>query len=133
MAEPSDSDHVRSSTNGHCVVARNSLISCDIWMKVGSENGKPLVIQTEERSFDRIRLKAGVKTGTFHDIRRTVISMWFANGMSECEVMRLAGHSDFATTHKFYLTVEDGLVDRARVAVSKGMRQIMVQNGAGGF
>ena len=59
--------------------------------------------------------------------------MWFANGMSECEVMKLAGHSDFVTTHKFYLTVEDGLVDRARVAVSKGMRQIMVQNGADGF
>lgn len=56
--------------------------------------------------------------------------MWFANGMSEYEVMRLAGHSDFATTHKFYLAVADGLVDRARVAVAKGLRQIMVQNGA---
>ncbi len=52
--------------------------------------------------------------------------------MSEYEVIRLAGHSDFATTHKFYLTVADGLVDRARIVVSKGMRQIMVQNGADG-
>jgi len=59
--------------------------------------------------------------------------MWFANGMSEYEVMRLAGHSDFATTHKFYLAVADGLVDRARVAVAKGLRQIMVQNGAEEF
>jgi len=47
--------------------------------------------------------------------------------------MRLAGHSDFATTHKFYLAVADGLVDRARVAVAKGLRQIMVQNGAEEF
>jgi hypothetical protein len=39
--------------------------------------------------------------------------------MSEYEVMRLAGHSDFTTTHKFYLTVADGLVDRARVAVPR--------------
>ena len=59
--------------------------------------------------------------------------MWFANGMSEYEVMRLAGQSDFATPHKFYLTVVDGLVDRARVAVAKGLRQIMVQNGAEDF
>ncbi|MHC4558457.1 MAG: tyrosine-type recombinase/integrase [Planctomycetota bacterium] len=97
------------------------------------EDARLKVVNNFKRSFDKIRLKAGVKTGTFHDIRRTVISMWFANGMSEYEVMRLAGHSDFATTHKFYLTVADGLVDRARVAVSKGMRQIMVQNGADGF
>ena len=97
------------------------------------EDARLKVVNNFKRSFDKIRLKAGVKTGTFHDIRRTVISMWFVNGMSEYEVMRLAGHSDFATTHKFYLTVADGLVDRARVAVSKGMRQIMVQNGADGF
>lgn len=97
------------------------------------EDARLKVVNNFKRSFDKIRLKAGVKTGTFHDIRRTVISMWFANGMSEYEVMRLAGHSDFATTHKFYLTVADGLVDRARVAISKGMRQIMVQNGADGF
>ena len=97
------------------------------------EDARLKVVNNFKRSFDKIRLKAGVKTGTFHDIRRTVISMWFANGMSEFEVMRLAGHSDFATTHKFYLTVADGLVDRARVAVSKGMRQIMVQNGADGI
>jgi len=97
------------------------------------EDARLKVVNNFKRSFDKILLKAGVKTGTFHDIRRTVISMWFANGMSEYEVMRLAGHSDFATTHQFYLSVADGLVDRARVAVSKGMRQIMVQNGADGF
>lgn len=35
--------------------------------------------------------------------RRTAISMWFANGMSEYDVMVLAGHSSFATTHQFSL------------------------------
>ena len=51
--------------------------------------------------------------------------MWFANGMSEkYEVMRLAGHSDFATTHKFYLAVADGLVDRARQATSQAIGEI---------
>ena len=86
-----------------------------------------------KRNFDKILLKAGVKTGTFHDIRRTVISMWFANGMSEYEVIRLAGHSDFTTTHKFYLAVADDLVDRARVATAQGLRQKLVRFGTPAF
>jgi len=97
------------------------------------EDAQLKVVNNFKRSFDKILLRAGVKTGTFHEIRRTVISMWFVNGMSEYEVMRLAGHSDLATTHRFYLAVADGLVDRARVAVTKGLRQIMVQNGAEAF
>jgi len=43
--------------------------------------------------------------------------------------MRLAGHSDFATTHKFYLAVADDLVDRARVATAQGLRQKLVRFG----
>ncbi len=87
------------------------------------------VVNNFKRSFDKILKKAGIKQGTFHDIRRTAISMWFANGMSEYEVMRLAGHSDFATTHKFYLAVADDLVDRARVATAQGLRQKLVRFG----
>ena len=49
--------------------------------------------------------------------------MWFANGMSEYEVMRLAGQSDFATTHKFYLTVVNDLVHCAGTATTQGLRQ----------
>ena len=59
--------------------------------------------------------------------------MWFANGMSEYEVMRLAGHSDFATTHKFYLAVADDLVDRAKVATAQGLRQKLVRFGTPPF
>jgi len=93
------------------------------------EDSRLRVVNNFKRSFDKILLKAGVKTGTFHDIRRTAISMWFANGMSEYEVMRLAGHSDFSTTHKFYLAVADGLIDRARVATAQGLRQKLVRFG----
>ena len=74
-----------------------------------------------KRDFDEILKRASVKEGTFHDIRRTAISMWFANGMSEYDVMILAGHSSFATTHKFYLAVADDLVDRARAATAQGL------------
>ena len=55
--------------------------------------------------------------------------MWFANGMSEYEVMRLAGYSDFSTTHMYYLVVADDLVDRARAATAQGLRQKLVHFG----
>jgi integrase len=87
------------------------------------------VVNNFKRSFDKILRKAGVKSGTFHDIRRTAITMWFANGMSEYDVMVLAGHSSFTTTHKFYLAVADDLVRRARVATAQGLRQKLVRFG----
>jgi len=72
-----------------------------------------------KRSFDSILRRAGVKVGTFHDIRQTTISIWFTNGMSAYDVMVLAGHSSFATTHRFYLTVAVDLVHRARIATAR--------------
>ena len=91
------------------------------------------VVNNLGRQFNRILKKAGIKKGTIQDIRRTAISMWFANGMSEHDVMVLAGHSSFATTHEFYLAVADDLVDRARVATAQGLRQKMVHFGAHPF
>ena len=43
--------------------------------------------------------------------------------MSEYDVMKLAGHADFKTTHEFYLAVADDLIDRARAAARAGMGQ----------
>jgi len=72
------------------------------------------LVSNFSRDFGRILARAGVKKGKFHDLRRTAICHWFAAGMSEFEVMKLAGHANFTTTHKFYLAVADDLVDRAR-------------------
>ena len=47
--------------------------------------------------------------------------------MSEHDVMTLAGHSSFATTHKFYLAVADDLVDRARQATAQSFNQNLLQ------
>ena len=91
------------------------------------------VVNNLGRQFNKILRKAGIKKGTIQDIRRTAITMWFANGMSEHDVMVLAGHSSFATTHEFYLAVADDLVDRARVATAQGLRQKLVQIGADAF
>jgi integrase len=52
--------------------------------------------------FRRILRTANVETGTFHDLRRTAICNWFKEGMREYDVMKLAGHADFKTTHKYY-------------------------------
>ena len=68
------------------------------------------------QTFASIRLMAGIKKGTFHDLRRTCLTNWLATGLSEFEVMNLAGHSKFETTRRFYLAVNDGLVGRARAA-----------------
>lgn len=76
------------------------------------------VIHNFTRLFEKVLKKAGVKKGTFHDLRRTALRNWLSNGVSEYDVMTLAGHSKFETTHKFYLSVADGLVDRARKASS---------------
>jgi integrase len=88
------------------------------------------VVNNFRRQFNRIQRKAGVKQGTFHDFRRTAISMWFANGMSEHDVMVLAGHASFATTHEFYLAVADDLIHRAKAATAQGLRQKLVHFGA---
>jgi len=58
--------------------------------------------------------------------------MWFANGMGEYDVMTLAGHSSFATTHRFYLAVSDDLIHRARISTAQGLRKKVVQIGADG-
>ncbi len=90
------------------------------------------IVNNFRRQFNIILRKAGVKKGTFHDIKRTTISMWFANGMSEHDVMVLAGHSSFATTHEFYLAVTDGLMDRAKKAASQVMSKICCKSVADG-
>lgn len=77
------------------------------------------VINNFRRQFETILATAKVRKGQFHDLRRTAITNWFANGMSENDVMVLAGHSNFATTHEFYLAVADDLIDRARKAAAK--------------
>ena len=77
--------------------------------------------------FGEIRKKAGIKSGTFHDIRRTAITNWFYEGLEITEVMRLAGHSKYDTTLRYYLAVKDDLVDRARRAVKHRVSREMLE------
>jgi integrase len=66
--------------------------------------------------FNKIRARAGIASGTFHDLRRTCLSNWVARGLSLHEVKELAGHASIETTERFYLAVRKDVVDRARAA-----------------
>jgi integrase len=85
-----------------------------------TEDGK-CPVNNFKRDFDRILSRASIDEGQFHDLRRTCMTRWFANGLTEFDVMKLAGHSDFATTHKFYLAVRRDLVEKARTAAAAAM------------
>ncbi|MBI9019111.1 MAG: site-specific integrase [Phycisphaerae bacterium] len=73
-----------------------------------------------------------INRGTFHDIRRTAITNWFYKGLEIIEVMRLAGHSKYETTLKYYLAVKDDLVDKARKATSYRVSEEMLDRCIGG-
>jgi integrase len=80
------------------------------------------VLNNFKRDFDRLLAGASIQRKRFHDLRNTALTNWLAAGLSEYEVMRLAGHSDFNTTHRFYLAVSDNLLGRARQAAEIGAR-----------
>jgi integrase len=85
------------------------------------------VINNFTRQFNKILAMAHVKKGTFHDIRKTAITNWFGQDLTEYDVMTLAGHANFATTHKFYLAVADDLIARARKATTHQVSQELLQ------
>jgi integrase len=74
-----------------------------------------------DRGFRTLLERAEIEDTEFHDLRRTCLSRWLANGLTEYDVMQLAGHSEFSTTHRFYLAVRSDLIDRARVVTVAAM------------
>jgi integrase len=85
------------------------------------------IIHNFSRQFEEILAQAKVPAGTFHDLRKTAITNWFRQGMSEYDVMTLAGHANFQTTHRFYLAVADDLILRARRAISHEVRPELIE------
>jgi integrase len=85
------------------------------------------VINNFTRQFNKILAMARVDKRMFHDIRRTAITNWFRQGLSEYDVMTLAGHANFATTHEFYLAVADDLIARARQATTHQVSQELLR------
>lgn len=77
------------------------------------------MINNFRREFKKILKRAGVKNGRFHNFRDTALTNWFTSGLNGFEVMKLAGHSDFETTHQSYVAVADDLLGRARQVAAK--------------
>jgi hypothetical protein len=77
------------------------------------------VINNFSLQFGKILANANVQKLSFHDFQNTALSNWFAQGMKEYEIIRLAGHLSFSTMHKFYLVAAGELVDCAREATAK--------------
>lgn len=79
------------------------------------------------RTFGKILRQAGVRRGPFHDLRRTALSNWLAQGMSEHDVMVLAGHASVDTTHRFHLAIQADLTNRARQASERAVGQSLAR------
>ncbi len=71
--------------------------------------------------FNAFLAHAKVDQGEFHYLRRTCLTMWLANGLSEYDVMNPAGHAAFETTRRFYLAVREDLLQRARSASAEAI------------
>jgi len=65
------------------------------------------------RRLNTLRRRAKVAKFTYHDLRRTCITNW-ARHLPIHVVRQLAGHSDIRTTQKYYLSVQDDDLGRAR-------------------
>ncbi len=82
------------------------------------------LIHNFTRQFRIILRRANIqRLAQFHDLRRTALSNWLANGMGEYDVMILAGHGSFDTTHEFYLAIREDMLARARQAASRAVGQ----------
>jgi hypothetical protein len=78
----------------------------------GQWRNRDLVNNTPRR-FKTLCRRAGVREFTIHDLRRSCITNW-ARKLPIHVVQQLAGHADINTTRKYYLSVQDEDIRRAK-------------------
>jgi integrase len=86
-------------------------------VEAGKWNDRKAVINNLTRDFEVVRHHSGIKKCTLHDLRRSVITNW-AQELPIQVVQELAGHSNIATTRKYYLAVRAEDIDRANKLVN---------------
>lgn len=79
-----------------------------------------------DHEFRRMADQAGIRSVSFHDLRRTCITEWMESGLMPHEVRILAGHADIETTMKYYVATRRTMIDRARKASDDKLRQKIV-------
>lgn len=72
--------------------------------EIGEWNSRSALVNNVTRDFNVIRCRANVGECTLHDLRRSAITNWAQRSPIQV-VQRLAGHSNIATTRKYYLAV----------------------------
>jgi integrase len=66
--------------------------------------------------FRRIKKRAGIKKGVFHDFRVTRLSLW-SHVLAPQDHKELSGHKDYETTMRYYLVPSNNYLDVARQAI----------------
>lgn len=103
-------------------------------LETGRWDDRKAVINNLTRGFEVIRSRACVSKCTPHDLRRSAITNW-AQELPVQVVQEFAGHSNIATTRKYYLTVRAEDVERASqlmnrmLEVSRATDTKLTQNG----
>ena len=92
------------------------------------EDARINIIPSFTDFYNEIRKKARIQEHkTFHDLRRTAITNWFYEGLEINEVMKISGHSKYETCLKYYLSVKDDLMNKARKAVKYRVSREMLE------
>jgi integrase len=78
----------------------------------GRWNPRSDTVNNLGRDFNVIRRRSGITQCTIHDLRRSAITNW-AQRLPIQVVQQLAGHSNIATTRKYYLAVRPEDIDLA--------------------
>jgi len=88
----------------YVLVSRRRLELIKKRREMGKWNPRSAVVNNMTRDFNVIRCRANVAECTLHDLRRSAITNWAQKSPIQV-VQRLAGHSNIATTRKYYLAV----------------------------
>jgi len=104
--------------NAYIFISRQRFKRIRERVKAGRWNGKSEIVNNVMRDFEVICRRAGVAKCTLHDLRRSALTNW-ARHLPIHVVQQLAGHSDIATTRKYYLSVQSSDIASAREAVKK--------------
>ena len=104
--------------NAYIFISRQRFKRIKERVKAGRWNGKSEVVNNVVRDFEVICRHAGLAKCTLHDLRRSALTNW-ARYLPIHVVQQLAGHSDIATTRKYYLSVQSSDIASAREAVQK--------------
>ncbi len=81
--------------------------------KCGRWNQNRALLNNLNRKLTTLQKKAGLAKFSYHDLRRSCITNW-AKHLPAHVVRKLAGHSDIKTTLRYYLSVQEDDLEKAR-------------------